>query len=96
MWYERISFDVLTQKVEELASIRVFWDLHSAEKIHTKDYFRFGRDVVLEMTPSVFVAGLRYLPEDLYLSDSPGHRALILTHETDVSNERICLACGSW
>ncbi len=63
-------------------TVYVLWDLHSEEKIFIEDYWKFPRGAVLELTYRDLIAGLEYLPEDIYIFDTQYTWSLILTHES--------------
>jgi hypothetical protein len=66
------------------------WDLHSRDKIHVPDYWKFGRDSVLLVEPEILADNLGHLPEDIYVFDKELSWTLIATHEHSDDNPRIC------
>lgn len=73
-----VALDFLSTKD---GRVRVFWDLHSSERILILDYWKFRKDAVLECYASDLLAGLSHLPEDLYICDPDMSWAVALTHE---------------
>ena len=71
--------------------IYVLWDLHSSEKILIKDYWKFPKEAVLRIRCDDLLAGLKYLPEDIYLFDKEFIWSLIFTHEYYDDGSRYCL-----
>ena len=68
----------------------VFWDLHSAERILVKDYWKFPKDAVLVLSVSDLIAGMEFLPEDIYIFDDRFDWSIILTHEYTTDQKRWC------
>lgn len=73
-------------------AIYVMWDLHSAQRIKIPNYWKFPKEAVLSLTPRQLLAGLVYLPEDIYIFDSELIRTWIFTHEYMDNGQRFCLA----
>ncbi len=63
-------------------TVYVLWDLHSEQKILIEDYWKFPREAVLELAYRDLMAGLEYLPEDIYIFDRDYTWSQILTHES--------------
>ncbi len=63
-------------------TVYVLWDLHRDELQVLEDYWRFPREAVLELAYRDLMAGLEYLPEDIYIFDRDYAWSLILTHES--------------
>lgn len=63
-------------------TVCVLWDLHSEQEIFIGDYWKFPRGAVLELAYPDLMAGLEYLPEDIYVFDRHYTWSLILTHES--------------
>lgn len=74
--------EILNRPDLESVTIYVMWDLHSDEHIFIEDYWKFPRDAALELTYQDLMAGLCYLPEDIYIFDKAYTWSLILTHES--------------
>ncbi len=70
--------------------VYVMWDLHSSEMIPIKNYWKFPKSSVLELNSNDLVLGLNYLPTDIYIFDRSMEWTLILTHEYDNQEDRIC------
>ena len=68
----------------------VLWDIHSADRIHIPDYWKFPRDPVLVGAPEAFRSGQHLLPNDLYLFDSTFSWAGVLTSDYSHEQERMC------
>lgn len=64
-------------------TVYVFWDLHSAERIFVKDYWKFPKDAVLKLKYRDLLAGREFLPEDFYIFDETMNWSIIFTHEYD-------------
>lgn len=88
-----VSEDEVWHRVEPLPEVYAMWDLHSAERIRTPDYFKFPRSTVLQTDPATLRRGTEYLPEDLYIFDATCTWAGALTHEW-VDDQRFCLWSG--
>ncbi|HET8628552.1 MAG TPA: hypothetical protein VFL91_14115 [Thermomicrobiales bacterium] len=72
-------------------TVYAFWDLHSSEKIVVKDYWEYQKNAVLELRYRDLIAGLAYLPEDIYIAATDFSWTLILTHESWEGVPRYCL-----
>lgn len=90
---EMIDENSIYSYKNNLKMIYVFWDIHSADRIWIKDYWKFGKTTVLQLQFNLLLDGLRYLPEDIYICDRTFEWSLIMTHE-DIENRRYCLKCG--
>lgn len=80
---------------DKIESIYVFWDIHSSERIWIKDYWKFDKDAVLQMSIDTLLAGCKFLPEDIYICDSTFQWTFVMTHE-EIDNRRYCLKCGKF
>ncbi len=91
---------ILNRPDPESETVYVMWDLHSDEHIFIEEYWKFPRDAVLELTYRDLMAGLCYLPEDIYIFDRDYTWSLILTHESweaharYEANPHYCLAAS--
>lgn len=74
--------------------VYVFWDIHSCERILIKDYWRFEKDAVLQMSMNLLLENEMYLPEDIYIVDKNFSWTMVKTHE-DIDGKRYCLVCGN-
>lgn len=74
--------------------VYVFWDIHSCERILIKDYWRFEKDAVLQMSMNILLENEMYLPEDIYIVDKDFSWTMVKTHE-DIDGKRYCLVCGN-
>jgi hypothetical protein len=74
-------------------TVRVFWDLHSRDKIWSPndDYWRFPKDAIIMLVYRDLLAGQDYLPADLYIFDLPMSWSIVFTHEWDDEHQRIYL-----
>ena len=72
----------------------MFWDIHSCERILIKDYWRFEKDAVLQMSMNLLLENEMYLPEDIYIVDKDFSWTMVKTHE-DIDGKRYCLVCGN-
>jgi len=70
-------------------SVYVFWDINSKDRIFIKDYWRFDKGAMLEVTPKLLPDNYKYLPEDIYIFDDSFNWTYILTHE-DKDGGRLC------
>lgn len=77
-----------------LGDVYVFWDIHSCERIHIPDYWKFKRNAVLKLSFSDLLGGLNFLPEDIYICNEDLEWTLILTHE-DIDGVPYCLKSGN-
>lgn len=78
---------------ENINRVYVFWDIHSRERIFIKDYWKFGKDSVLELSYKDLMQSEEFLPEDIYIFDCSFDWTIVLTHE-DIDGQRYCLKCG--
>ena len=83
--------EVLRMVAMVIGSVYAMWDVHSSDRIRIPDYWKFSRSAVLAMRPADLLAGLGFLPEDLYMFDGSYSWACILTHEYDEVGKRWCL-----
>jgi hypothetical protein len=88
-----VSEEELWHGVGVVPEVYVMWDLHTAERVSTPDYFRFPQATVLRTDPKTLRRGLEYLPEDLYIFDETFAWAAALTHEWE-DDHRFCLWSG--
>jgi hypothetical protein len=98
LWDFLVDKHVVTEEevwdgVGPAPEIYAMWDLHSAERIRTPDYFRFPKGTVLRTDPATLRGGIDYLPEDLYIFDATCSWAAALTHEC-VDERRFCIWSG--
>lgn len=70
--------------------VYVLWDLHSSDRILIPGYWRFPREAVLEIKYADMILGSIHLPEDLYVFAEHLDISVVLTHETQLDNSRIC------
>lgn len=73
-----------------LDDIYVFGDIHTCERIFTKNYWKFGKTVVLKLKFETLLKGEEYLPEDIYIFDHSFTWTVIKTHE-DINGKCYCL-----
>lgn len=83
----------IDKSAKGLNDVYVFWDIHSCERIFIKDYWKFGKDVMLKLNIKTLLQGESYLPEDIYIFDDSLSWTFIKTHE-DIQGKRFCLKCG--
>jgi hypothetical protein len=88
-----ISQEYLEATQKNLGSVYVFWDIHSCERIFIDEYWKFGKDSVLQLDMKILMSGKVHLPEDIYIFDESFDWTLILTHE-HTSSGRYCLKSG--
>lgn len=96
LWECLLSFKTITEEDlwSQLVMITdnafVLWDLHSSEKILTKDYWLFPKPSVLLISPKDLREGFQHLPEDIYIFTKEYNKTYILTHEYTDSQQRLC------
>ena len=90
-----VTFDDFNRRLKERnGSVMVMWDLHSHDKIHIPDYWKFEKSAVLSVDTFILAEGLAHLPEDLYIFDESLSWTLVATHEYRQDDSRICaIAC---
>lgn len=76
-----ISMDEIKGVGKSLGEVYVFWDIHSCERIHIPNYWKFGKNTALKLSFSDLLNGLRFLPEDIYICNKGLEWTLVLTHE---------------
>jgi len=87
-----VSYEYITS-ISHLDDVYVFWDIHSQDLIFIDDYWKFGKETILNVNYSVLIKNLEYLPEDLYIFDNTLSWTLVVTHEY-VNFSRFCLKSG--
>ena len=80
--------DVYDMELDRI--VYVLWDLHSSDRIHIEDYWKFPRRAILRLRFCDLVEGRECLPEDIYIFDEELTWSLILTHEYDDKGNRFC------
>ena len=88
-----VEFDFAVSMCAVLGPVNVLWDLHSAQRVFIKDYWKFARDDVLALDYRLLLDNLGFLPEDIYIFDESYRWTLVLTHEW-VEGRRWCLKSG--
>jgi hypothetical protein len=63
--------------------VLVFWDIHSKEKILVENYWKFGKENIIEIGVNDLLDNLDLFPEDIYIFDQSFEWSIILTHETE-------------
>ncbi len=97
-----IGEDPLLVKLRAWGDIYAFWDLHNATKIFIENYWKFPLKAVLYGRAVDFLEAISHdanvdrcedmiLPEDVYYFKERMRASLVLTHETTVGGERLCL-----
>lgn len=101
--YDAYLWDYLKnwQRVSELAlltaacqqePVYAFWDIHSNERIWIEDYWKLGKETVLQADYATITRGLEHLPEDIYIASLDMSWTYVLTHEYDPDpQDRICV-----
>lgn len=89
-----IRFDEVSTYRRLLKQVMIFWDIHSKEKIWVDDYWKFGKDSILQLDYGDLLDNLEYYPEDVYIFDNSMKWTLVLTHE-DNNGIRICAKIGN-
>lgn len=89
----KIKMNDIIAYSDRLNSVIVFWDIHSKDKIFIENYWKFGKETIIEIDFNILIDNLEYLPEDIYIIDKNFEWSLILTHE-DNNGERICAKVG--
>lgn len=89
-----ISIEDVTGKYSFLGNVLVFWDIHTKDRILIDDYWKFGKDTVIEIAFNTLLDNLNYLPEDIYICNRSLDWTLVLTHE-DNNGKRICVKSGN-
>ncbi len=89
-----IDLQYIELKSSVVDNVFVFWDIHTKERIFTKDYWRFGKERVLGLNFNTLLNNLEYLPEDIYIFDKSFKWTLVITHEF-VDEKRWCLKSGN-
>lgn len=89
-----INLDEVISYREKLKQVLIFWDIHSKEKIWVDDYWKFGKDSVLQLDYGDILDNLEYFPEDIYIFDESMEWTLVLTHE-DNNGVRVCAKVGN-
>ncbi len=89
-----IKFEDIKNNYNYLGNVLIFWDIHTKEKIWIEDYWKFGKDSVIEVAFNELIDNLNYLPEDIYICDGRLNWTIVLTHE-DNNGIRICLKAGN-
>ena len=92
--YTVISVADAIARIQQRRQVFALWDIHSAERILVPDYWKFPKDTVLQVKSNTLTENLRFLPEDLYLCDDSLSWTVILTHESNSDNSRICINKG--
>ena len=87
--------DALSKLTRKATPLHVLWDLHSSEMIRVPNYWRFPKYAVLDVPAADLIAGLTYLPEDIYVFDDTFEWSIILTHEDTKDGKRWCLESRS-
>ena len=82
------------EAIKELARMAkplyALWDIHSNERIYIKDYWKFPKDAVLILGVKELIAGMRFLPEDIYVFDDSFDWSIVFTHEYYGDQQRDC------
>src|SRR2546421_2663232 len=78
---EIITYDTLLAELQTLQNVIVFWDVHSSHQILIPNYWKIGRDTVFRSHVTDVIAGIQYLPEDIYIFDDSMLWTLVTTHE---------------
>lgn len=68
----------------------VLWDLHSDERIYVHDFWKFPKDAILLLHAQDLVAGLEFLPDDIYVFDDKFDWSIVFTHEFTADQKRYC------
>lgn len=89
-----VDEEYIDQFIKNDEQVYVFWDIHSCERIFIKDYWKFEKDAVLQMSMKLLLENERFLPEDIYIVDKNFTWTLIKTHE-DIDGKRYCLKSGN-
>lgn len=89
-----ITWDDIIAYKEKLLKVMILWDIHPKERILIKNYWKFGKDSVLEINYEDIIDNINYFPEDVYIFDNSFKWSLILTHEYDDKGNRICARTG--
>lgn len=89
-----VDEDFIARAVSANEQVYVFWDIHSSERILIKDYWKFEKDDVLQMSMKLLVENEVFLPEDIYIVDKDITWTLIKTHE-DIDGKRYCMKSGN-
>lgn len=83
-FWEKIHFkDINKYLPEKNKKVLAMWDIHSKEKILIENYWKFGKNDIIEVNVCDLIKNLDYLPEDLYIFDHSLKWSIILTHETE-------------
>ena len=81
--------------IERINAQRVYvlWDLHSAQKIHIPNYWRFPKSAIVAGRWRDMLSHYRYFPADSYFFDESYEWSAIFTHETcdDAKKSRLLL-----
>jgi hypothetical protein len=78
---EQIAESEMLTAIAEQDRWLCFWDINSAEHIRIPNYWRLPKAAVVDAPSSVLIAGLEWLPEDLYFVTSAFEISYVLTHE---------------
>lgn len=90
---EIVSEEYIESISKKLGQVYVFWDIHSSERIFIKDYWRFDKDAMIKLDFDMLLAGLKHLPEDIYIFDDTLKWTIAYTHE-EIADRKYCLKCG--
>ena len=92
--FDLISIGEFKSEVQNIDQIFVMWDLHSCERILIENYWIYEKCDVLTLTGKTLIAGMGFLPEDIYVFDVGFRHVFALTHEYK-GDERIILKYSS-
>lgn len=88
-----IDKDYIEAVAKNIDKVYVFWDIHSHERIFIKNYWKFDKDAILQLSLKTLLEGENFLPEDIYIFDNTITWTLIKTHE-DIDGKCYCLKSG--
>lgn len=86
--------------IEQLAfvskDVYVMWDIHTCERIHIDDYWKFGKENIVKINIEVLIKGEKFFPEDIYIFDDTLSWYFVKTHEYSQGKKgrRYCLKGG--
>lgn len=86
-----IPEDQCIRWIENKNKIYCFWDIHSKDRILIPNYWKYPKHSVLKLTPQELLPRMKYLPEDIYITDDTFEWCIAFTHEEDTRQKRYCL-----
>lgn len=88
-----VAEEDIDNEIKYKQKIYVMWDINSSWSVLIDDYWKFGKDNILQMDFHSLMEGEGFLPEDIYIFDDSMTWCVAKTHDY-INGKRYCVKCG--